>query len=203
MYPRPDFSNLNGTPIIRKATKECDVFFKNYLLIIATKLRYDEFVYKEQLIIVKAIVIRESYTSGYTSPILSPRSFHQNIWVKFNNSLRSDPQSAPYLFQTKKGQNKTTLVDRIENKHPEYLHSLYCYAIKCLGADDTAGRLSAAINIRSKQLFPDCEERSNLGINRNHFRNFFYKAGEKLKSPTTKPRLTPEHIKKEVVRQIE
>ena len=53
------------------------------------------------------------------------------------------------------------------------LHSLYRFATKLLGLDETSSKLSAAMNNRARELFPDCPIRSNLKMNRNRFWEFF------------------------------
>ena len=178
-----------------KTNIECDGHFKAYLLNIAHELNFGLFKFKDQLTLAKAIIDRESYIAGYKKPVLSPSYFHREVWSKFKFTQRNNPSQAPYIFLSNRNKPRQTLVDRLECMFPQYLHSLYRYAVKALGADETSTRLSAFMNCRSKTLYPDCPIRNNLGITRHHFWNFFYKAGGKLKRIQTKPRLTPEHVK--------
>ena len=68
-------------------------------------------------------------------------------------------------------------VSQICDAYPTMLHSLYRYATKLLGLDKTSAQLSAAMNTRAQELFPDCSVRSNLKMNQNRFWEFFIPKG--------------------------
>ena len=170
-----------------------------YLVNIAIKYRYNQLTYQDQLILAEAILKRESYTAGYNKPIVTPTHFHKYIWSKYDNEARMNPGNAPYVLQNKRGENRVRYLNVIMDQYPTFLHSMYRYATKCLGVDETAARLSVLMMNRAKEAFPDCPVRSSLKMTRHYFWDFFYCNGGKLKRPITKPRLTPEHIKDRVV----
>ena len=170
-----------------------------YLVNIAIKYRYNQLTYQDQLILAEAILKRESYTAGYNKPIVTPTHFHKYIWSKYDNEARMNPGNAPYVLQNKRGENRVRYLNVIMDQYPTFLHSMYRYATKCLGVDETAARLSVLMMNRAKEAFPDCPVRSTLKMTRHYFWDFFYCNGGKLKRPITKPRLTPEHIKDRIV----
>ena len=163
-----------------------------YLVTVCERLQLDMFSYKEQLIIIDAIIKRESFIAGYVEPVMTSAHFHREVWSKFKTEERSNPTNVPYILLSKRGENRLSYVEKIEKTHPHLLHSLYRYAVKILGADETVVKLAEAMNERSRELFPECPLRGDLKMSRHHFWNFFYRAGGKLKRHTTRPRLTQE-----------
>ena len=188
---------LDDIPMKAK-TKIADDNFKVYLLQIATELGYGQYTYKEQLELGNAIIRKECYIAGYEKPVITSRHFKDRIWDKYYKSRRLTPSVTSHVLDNKRGQNRMSYVAQISNMYPTMLHSLYRFATKLLGLDETSSRLAAAMNSRAQELFPDCPVRSNLKMNRNRFWEFFYTQGGKLKRQQTKPRLTDEHIKNRI-----
>ena len=56
-------------------------------------------------------------------------------------------------------------VSQIQIKFPTLLHSLYRFATKLIGVDETSAQLAAAMNHRALELFPDCPIRANMKLN--------------------------------------
>ena len=121
------------------------------------------------------------------------------MWDKLERETRMNPSNAPYVLESKLNKNKVRYVDKLEAKFPTYLHSLYRYATSTLGVDENSTRLVQAMNQRSNRLHPNCPIRSDLGLNKHHFWEFFYKHGGKIKADVTKPRLSLEQREERVL----
>ena len=198
-YPRRNLFTSDSDVIELKGRKECDDWFKCYLINIATELGFSKMTYEDRLLVAEEMIKRESYIAGYRLPVMSSAYFNQYIWNVFKLEQRINPRNAPYVLMSQRGNKKGGYVEKINRTYPTLLHGLYRYAVQALGADETAQKLSEAMNVRSKDLFPDCPIRSKLTMTRHHFWKFFYTCGGKLKNPVTKPRLTPEHIRNRLV----
>ena len=181
--------------VIKSNTKIADDHFCFYLLQVAAELGFSDHTCKEQLILAEAIIKKECYIAGYKKVVFTARHFKDRIWDKYEKSKRLTPSMTSHVLDNKQGHNRMSYVNQISDAYPTMLHSLYRYANKLLGLDETSARLAAAMNTRAQELFPDCPVRSNLKMNRNRFWEFFYSKGGKLKRQQTKPRLTDEQIK--------
>ena len=158
---------------IKTNTKTCDDHFKLYLMQIASELHFEDFRQKEQLVLAEAIIKKESFVAGFDKPIMSARHFKDRIWDNYKKSMRTKPSMTSHILDNHRGENRMSYVAQIMKKYPTMLHSMYRFATKLLGLDETSAKLSEAMNTRAKELFPDCPVRSNLKMNRNRFWEFF------------------------------
>ena len=179
---------------IRKNKKSFDEEFKRYLLMKAYELDYQDLNFKNKIKLANAILRRESYLAGYLFPFLKPKTFNK-IWLKLNNEIRQNPSNAAFVLNSKKGENKTSYVAKIEKEYPQFLHEMYRFSTGTLGITENTIRICKVMNQHAKETYPDCPIRGNLHFTKNHFWKWFYKHGGKVMRSVTKPRLTPEHIK--------
>ena len=168
--------------------------FRMYMVGVATGFNYKNLPYKQQLELADAVVKRESYVAGFVEPVCTARHFHDRIWTKIQNSKRLTPSATSETLKSQAGKNRQGYIQKVTKKWPTMLHGLYRFATKLLGHDETAERLAAAMNTRAAELFPDCDVRNNMQMNRHRFWQFFYLQGGRLKHPTTKPHLKAIHI---------
>lgn len=192
--PRKNFIHPWMDDIEIKLTSRIVDCFCKYMLITAAELGYKWLTQKQQHELAIAVVNRESFLASYPQPVVSPHTFHRHWWLKFDKERQMNPLHAPYVMNSRKGENRLGYVEYLQCEFPTFLHKCYCHATKVLGVSDTAQNLSLSMNEYACDTHSNYEICGSLLMTKWHFWRFFFSNGGKLKRPITKPRLKKEHI---------
>ena len=151
------------------------------------ELGYQECSRKHDLMY--AIICHYSYVHGYKKPMLTVTYF-RSLWKVFQDSLQENPSWMFDLFQSKSNKGRVSYIDFLCERYPTLLHELYCYAISVLDLTTKSIKLVGLMNDCTRQLYPECKIRSDLGMTVYHFWSFFCRFKGKLLAEVSKPRLT-------------
>ena len=138
-----------------------------------------------------AIISHYSYIHGYKEPMLTV-SYFRSLWKAFQAHLKDNLGWTFELFKSKSNKGRVSYVEFLCETYPTLLHEIYRYAISVLGSTTKSVKLVGLMNDRARQLYPDCEIRSDLGMTVYHFWSFFRKFKGRLLAEVSKPRLTQE-----------
>ena len=199
IFPRTNsiFSWMDEVEIRHEKTYSSK--FYNVMLMTAYELGYKNIELRsDKLKLADAILCRESYLAGYSKPLITALTFHRLYFNKYENAKKCNPKNAIDALDSKRGCNRISYVDKLNETFPSFLHECYRHATRVCGLTETTKTLCTSMNTYAAENYPDCDIRSNLKMTKHHFWKFFYLHGGKLKRPITKPRLTKEHVQKRI-----
>lgn len=188
LSPRPDFRpNITDTIPIR-SKKRMSKATKWHMMATASALGFEDVTKKMRMMLAEAIGQREAYLGGYKKPPVAKSIID---WWNDYSIVKRSSFKIDRLFESRAGKGRIKKVTYLERQFPHLLHSLYRYATKTIGVDSHVKLIVNMMNSKAALDFPLCPIRSNLGLTKSHFWTFFNGNGGKLKSPVTKPRLSP------------
>ena len=162
--------------------------------VICTYKRYTQglesnMTYKNRLLLMKAIIKMISYHNGYLKPPVNEKTVAKYL-VRYRQAIRTGV-SVGSIFKSVNSHSKVGYVASIQAKYPDFLHKLFCYAVKILGLNATVPQIVETMNEQATIRHPHCPVCGQLQMTIYKFWNFFYSNGGKLKQSTEKPTLTP------------
>ena len=182
-------SRSGATSIVLHDRRQANEREKAITLVLATQWGYlDPYLTeKERERIALAACTQTSYDFGFKKVFgkkVLPR------WYGQLNKTIMDGESTDPLSPRNSG--TVGYIEKIEERHPGYLHELFRHAQVVKGGLATFGELSTIMNRKSAVVG---ENRATLNISRKQLSKWFMKHGGKEKSAIEKPLLTTEHKK--------
>ena len=144
--------------------------------------------YKNRLELMRSIAKMISYHNRYEKPPVNEKTISKYL-VRYRSASRSG-MNVGNVFKTISTNTRLSYVAMLQQKFPEFLHTLFCYASKTLGLNATVPQIVQCMNTQAVIRHPHCAIRGQLQMTVYKFWNFFYSNGGKLKVATEKPTLT-------------
>lgn len=190
---KPRINPIDNTTIYMKhsSTKTARKSTKWSILITMLEFGYQKMTVKDRKKLISAVATYHSYVSGYSTVICSYDSFRR--WYKSYIDNKKNGMLEK-MFENPRGDYKLPYITEVEKQFPGFLHECYRYATSVAGSDAQLDTLIEIMKEYSKVEFPNCPIRGSLNMTKYYFYHFFNIFEGKFRSPTTKPRLTTEHI---------
>ena len=189
-HPRNDFRDTTFPNIEIRPDIRLSKGMKWHIMVTAAIFDFHTLPLNDRILLAGAIGRREAYLAGYQKP---PSAHTVLNWWKNYSCAKKKSTSVDTLFDSKAGKGRINYVTYLEREFPQYLHYLYRYATKTIGADATVPMLCCLMNSKSQMDHPYCPVRSRLKMTRHKFWTFFNLHGGVLKNPIAKPALTDMH----------
>jgi hypothetical protein len=152
---------------------------------------------KNKIQLCKAVVYLESYYCGYSKPVTKPNTL-LNWYYSFLKAKKTRVGADVANVFALKHERANYILD-VDAAYPGFLHKLYRTATNLQGHDAPMATIYHRMNMEARRLFPNCDIRSNLKLNKFHFTKWFFSNGGKFRKYTTKPTLTAQQRKDRLV----
>jgi hypothetical protein len=195
MNIRPRWHPIDNTEVPMKCNTAKTAKRATRLSILFTLLDcgYNMMDTNERKSIVHAVSTYFSYVGGYSILVCTYNTFR-----KWHSSYIESKRKGLLveMFEDKRGDHKLPYITRLEREFPGFIHECYRYSTSICGSDAQLDTILDLMQEYAKTEFHYCNIRSQLSLSKHHFYTFFNLFKGKYQSPTTKPRLTTEHIEK-------
>jgi hypothetical protein len=188
--PHPSF---DGIAIPINNLKRIDENTKWRMIATSIKLGYSTVSTSNKNALANAITKTISYHAGFPQHyghFSTFRRWYQQYEDSENevvNSTANDNSKKKYRTFAHHYTPLTPYTTMIQEKIPGFLHKLYRYASKVVGADAKITIICDIMNRKAANDFKLCPIRGKLKLNSYHFFRFFNDCNGLLKSPTSKP----------------
>ena len=85
-----------------------------FIITVAAQFQFGKYSSKQQLEIVEAVINRETYIAGFSSPIFSVCHFRERVWYTFQNSKCYNPSVVSKVFEIQLGKIELVMTRKLK-----------------------------------------------------------------------------------------
>ena len=94
--------------------KTAEEALKMFIITVAAQFQFGKYSSKQQLEIVEAVINRETYIAGFSSPIFSVCHFRERVWYTFQNSKCYNPSVVSKVFEIQLGKIELVMTRKLK-----------------------------------------------------------------------------------------